>query len=455
METIIVIEYGAQTSQGIVRSLREHGQFALVKSGRTASSDIVAANPIALVVTGATNAPHPLDNALLETAVPVLAVGNAAEHVMASFDGKNSFAPHEDDANLFVHHSKPVMIFQGNRSAGLPPVVATALLDRAKSSRDWHSDVMVDTLITNIQRNVGDKRVMLAISGGVDSTTLGVLLHRAIGDQLVGVFVDHGLLRYQELEHVSVMLKELGLQLEVVNAREEFFSALANVSDPEQKRKIIGTKFIDVFTNTAERAQGTYGDVTFLAQGTLYSDVVESESFDGSVSIKSHHNVGGLPEQLGFELLEPFRELFKDEVRAIAAELGLPEHIRDRHPFPGPGLAIRIIGDITPEKVDILQRVDHIFVSKLREHDLYQATWQALAVLTPLRSVGVHNNQRTYGYTVALRAVSSVDAMTATWTHLPHDFLAEVSETITNEVAEVTRVVFDITSKPPATIEWE
>ena len=415
MNTVIVIDYGSPYTRLAARLLRDHGQFSRIVSGQTSVQDVLASKPAGIVIGGTANMVGRHAETLVASGVPFLTLGDTE--------------PSPETIAKFLHE--------------------------AGSERSWTPATMTAHAEETAVRTVGDKRVMLGISGGVDSTTLGVLLHLAIGDQLVGVFVDHGMLRYNEAAEVTAMLQGLGLQLEVVDASAEFFTALAGVTDPEEKRKIIGAKFIKVFTETAQRVQHTYGPVQFLGQGTLYSDVLESERVGGAVSVKSHHNVGGLPEQLGFELLEPFRELFKDEVRAVATELGIPAHISDRHPFPGPGLAIRIIGEVTPEKVRILQQVDHIFIKGLREHGLYHDTWQALAILTPIRSVGITNNQRTYGFTAALRAVSSSDAMNATFTRLPYDFLAEISERITSEVPEVNRVVFDITNKPPGTIEWE
>ena len=311
-------------------------------------------------------------------------------------------------------------------------------------------------MISEAQEKVGNEKVLLAISGGVDSSTLGLLLNRAIGKQLFAVFVDHGLLRLGEAEEVEKALKGLGVNLIVVNAEETFLAALKGISDPEEKRKIIGREFIEVFNREAQKLQAEHGKIKFLAQGTLYPDVIESAGGGhGAANIKSHHNVGGLPKDLQFELLEPFRTLFKDEVRSIADHLGMPKHLRDRHPFPGPGLAIRCIGEVNKERLDVLRKVDDIFISALREFNLYGETAQALAVLTPIRSVGVMGDARTYANTVALRAVSSQDYMTADWTRLPHEFLAMVANRIVNSVKEVNRVVYDITSKPPGTIEWE
>ncbi|HZJ08892.1 MAG TPA: glutamine-hydrolyzing GMP synthase [Trueperaceae bacterium] len=321
--------------------------------------------------------------------------------------------------------------------------------------RDWTAENIVQEATANVRAAVGSQRVLLAISGGVDSSTLGLLLNRAIHDQLVAVFVDHGLLRLGEADEVERALRALGVDLHVVDAKERFLRALAGVSDPETKRKIIGGEFIKVFEEQARALGAGAEGIRFLAQGTLYPDVIESAGTAGAAVIKSHHNVGGLPADLGFELIEPFRNLFKDEVREVAEALGLPPHLRERHPFPGPGLAIRIIGEVTKERLELLARVDDVFVTALREFGLYLETWQALAVLTQVRSVGVMGDERSYGYLVALRAVTSVDGMTADWARLPHEFLATVSSRIVNAVPEVNRVVYDITSKPPGTIEWE
>ena len=291
---------------------------------------------------------------------------------------------------------------------------------------------------------------MLALSGGVDSSVAAVLLHRAIGKNLTCVFVDHGLLRKDEFTDVMRDYEVLGLNVIGVDASEKFFTELDGVVDPEEKRKIIGRGFIDVFDEEAHKIE----DVKWLAQGTIYPDVIESLSITGTV-IKSHHNVGGLPEKMKLELCEPLRLLFKDEVRAVGYELGMPEHLISRHPFPGPGLAVRVLGEITREKVRVLQEADQIFIQGLRDWGLYDKVWQAGVILLPVQSVGVMGDERTYESAVALRAVSSVDAMTADWVHLPYDFLAKMSNDIINKVKGVNRVTYDISSKPPATIEWE
>ena len=316
--------------------------------------------------------------------------------------------------------------------------------------RDWTPASFVKSTIKNLKKELGNDKVILALSGGVDSSVTAVLLHRAIGKNLTCVFVDHGLLRKNEFENVLKDYEHLGLNVIGVNAKDRFYNDLAGVVDPEQKRKIIGKGFIDVFDQEAHHLK----DIKWLAQGTIYPDIIESLSITGTV-IKSHHNVGGLPEKMNLKLCEPLKLLFKDEVRKIGLELGMEPHLIHRHPFPGPGLGIRILGDITPEKVSIAQEADHIFISNLRAADLYNKVWQAGAILLPVQSVGVMGDERTYENTIALRAVTSTDAMTADWAQLPYEFLAKVSNEIINKVKGVNRVVYDISSKPPATIEWE
>lgn len=316
----------------------------------------------------------------------------------------------------------------------------------------WTSESFVDAAVADIQRQVGEEKVVLGLSGGVDSSVAAMLLHKAIGDRLYGVFVNNGLLRKHEFEQVLESYKGMGLNVKGVDASEQFLSALEGISDPEEKRKTIGRVFIEVFDQESMAIEG----VKWLAQGTIYPDVIESVSVNGpSVTIKSHHNVGGLPDYMKLKIIEPLRSLFKDEVRNVGRTLGLDQRILGRHPFPGPGLAIRILGDITADKVRLLQEVDHIFIQSLKDHDLYDGVWQAGAILLPVQSVGVMGDERTYEKAVALRAVSSTDGMTADWCHLPYEFLAKVSNEIINKVKGVNRVVYDISSKPPATIEWE
>ncbi|MFN4196879.1 MAG: glutamine-hydrolyzing GMP synthase, partial [Caldimicrobium sp.] len=317
----------------------------------------------------------------------------------------------------------------------------------------WTMPSFIETTVEEIKKKVGtEEKVICALSGGIDSTVTALLVHKAIGDRLIPVFVNNGLLRKGESEEVLNLMNQLGLKVRYIDASNLFLSRLSGISDPEEKRKIIGETFIEVFEKEAKSIEG----VTFLAQGTLYPDVIESCSFRGpSVRIKSHHNVGGLPEKMDLKLLEPLRELFKDEVRKIAEILGLPPHIIWRHPFPGPGLAVRVIGEVTPEKLKILREADAIVQEEMLKSQWYYKVWQSFTVLLPIKTVGVMGDTRTYEYVIALRVVESQDAMTADWVRLPYDLLAKISNRIINEVKGVNRVVYDISSKPPATIEWE
>ncbi|MBK5195737.1 MAG: glutamine-hydrolyzing GMP synthase [Proteiniphilum sp.] len=330
----------------------------------------------------------------------------------------------------------------------------TKILDNFLSicgmKKDWTPASFIETTVAELKEELGNDKVILALSGGVDSSVTAVLLNRAIGKNLTCIFVDHGLLRKYEFETVLKNYEHLGLNVIGVDAKHHFYKELEGVTDPERKRKIIGKGFIEIFDREAHKLK----DIKWLAQGTIYPDIIESLSITG-VTIKSHHNVGGLPEKMNLKLCEPLKLLFKDEVRKIGLELGMQPHLIQRHPFPGPGLGIRILGDITPEKVRIAQDADDIFISGLRAAGLYEKVWQAGAILLPVQSVGVMGDERTYENTIALRAVTSTDAMTADWAHLPYEFLAKVSNEIINRVTGVNRVVYDISSKPPATIEWE
>ncbi|MDL2290023.1 glutamine-hydrolyzing GMP synthase [Paludibacteraceae bacterium OttesenSCG-928-F17] len=315
---------------------------------------------------------------------------------------------------------------------------------------NWSPASFVETTVKDLKAQLGNDKVVLALSGGVDSSVAAVLLNKAIGKNLTCVFVDHGLLRKNEFENVMRDYEHLGLNVIGINAKERFYNALKGVTDPEKKRKIIGAGFIDVFDEEAQKIK----DVKWLAQGTIYPDIIESLNITGTV-IKSHHNVGGLPEKMNLKLCEPLRLLFKDEVRRVGTEMGMMHHLIKRQPFPGPGLAVRILGDVTPEKVQILQEADDIFIKGLHEWNLYDKVWQAGAVFLPVHSVGVMGDERTYESVVALRAVTSTDGMTADWAQLPYEFLAKISNEIINKVKGINRVVYDISSKPPATIEWE
>ncbi len=319
-------------------------------------------------------------------------------------------------------------------------------------TQDWTPAHFISDTVETLKKQIGQRKVIMALSGGVDSTVAATLIHKAIGDRLYGIFVDNGVLRKNEFENVLTTYAKLGLNVKGVNAKKLFYRELAGKTDPEEKRKTIGRLFIETFNEEATHIDG----IEMLGQGTIYPDVIESLSVHGpSQTIKSHHNVGGLPDKMHLELVEPLRFLFKDEVRKVGRELGIPPEMIDRHPFPGPGLAIRILGEVTEEKVKLLQDADYIYVQALKDHHQYATVWQAGAILLPVKSVGVMGDERTYEHTIALRAVTSVDGMTADWAHLPYDFLANVSNEIINNVKGINRVVYDISSKPPATIEWE
>ncbi len=331
-------------------------------------------------------------------------------------------------------------------------MISNFLVSICGCTQDWTPAHFITDAVESIKKQIGDGRVVMALSGGVDSTVAATLIHKAIGDRLFGIFVDNGVLRKNEFENVLEMYARLGLNVKGIDAKQRFYNGLAGKSDPEEKRKIIGGLFIDIFQEEAHRIE----NISFLGQGTIYPDVIESMSVHGpSATIKSHHNVGGLPDTMHLKLVEPLRLLFKDEVRRVGREMELPSDMIDRHPFPGPGLAIRILGDVSEEKVKLLQDADHIYTKALKDHHLYATVWQAGAILLPVKSVGVMGDERTYEYTLAIRAVTSVDGMTADWAHLPYEFLAYVSNEIINNVKGINRVVYDISSKPPATIEWE
>lgn len=363
----------------------------------------------------------------------------------------------------------PVAAFRST-SAGLKPVyglqfhpevyhsaegknlIKNFLFNTCSCSGKWTSAHFITEAVESLRLQIGNKRVVMGLSGGVDSTVAATLIHKAIGKNLFGIFVDNGLLRKNEFEEVLDIYKQLGLNVKGVDAKDHFYTKLAGKVLPEEKRKAIGAAFIEIFDQESHQLT----DISFLGQGTIYPDVIESVSVNGpSVMIKSHHNVGGLPETMNLKLVEPLRALFKDEVRKIGAELGIPADLLNRHPFPGPGLGIRILGDITKEKVALLQEADHVFIQLLKSSGLYKEVWQAGTMLLPVKSVGVMGDERTYEFTVALRAVTSVDGMTADWAKLPYEFLADVSNEIINRVKGINRVVYDISSKPPATIEWE
>jgi GMP synthase (glutamine-hydrolysing) len=369
-------------------------------------------------------------------------------HLIGSTDSLEVAAIADHDRRIYgvqfhpeVHHTE-----EGKR------ILHNFLFEICGLKGDWTTEAFIDSAVQKIRQQVGDNRVILGISGGVDSTVAAMLLHKAIGDNLHAVFVNNGLLRKNEFEDVTATLQTLNINLHPVDASSLFLKRLTGVVDPEQKRKIIGRTFIDIFEDEAKRI----GQIDFLAQGTLYPDVIESVSFKGpSATIKSHHNVGGLKDLMKLKLVEPLRELFKDEVRALGQTLGLPETFIRRHPFPGPGLAVRILGEVTRERCDLLREVDAIFIEELHNKSIYDAIWQAFVVLLPIKAVGVMGDERTYEHVVSLRAVTSVDGMTADWARIDPEILAEISNRIIRTVKGVNRVVYDISSKPPATIEWE
>jgi GMP synthase (glutamine-hydrolysing) len=360
-----------------------------------------------------------------------------------------AFANNENDAQKIFglqFHPEVYHSTEGKK------IINNFLVKICGCKKDWTAEHFITETVAALKAQLGNEKVVMGLSGGVDSTVAATLLHKAIGENLYGIFVNNGLLRKNEFEEVLGIYKQLGLNVTGVDASEHFYTKLAGKIDPEDKRKAIGGSFIDIFDQEAKKITG----ITYLGQGTIYPDVIESAAVNGlAITIKSHHNVGGLPEKMHLKIVEPLRALFKDEVRKIGAELGIPANLLGRHPFPGPGLGIRILGEVTEEKVQLLQEADCIYTQLLHKHHLYDKVWQAGTILLPVKSVGVMGDERTYEYTIALRAVTSVDGMTADWAHLPYDFLADVSNEIINNVKGINRVVYDISSKPPATIEWE
>ncbi|MDT2523716.1 glutamine-hydrolyzing GMP synthase [Enterococcus raffinosus] len=512
VEKIIVLDYGSQYNQLITRRIREFGVFSELMSHRITAEEVKAMNPKGIILSGGPNSVYDegafsIDPKIFELGIPVLGICYGMQLITYNLGGKVEPAKNReygqatlevtsDDAVLFAGTPKEqtVWMSHGDLVTQVPegfervgtskdcPIAAIQdtnrnfygiqfhaevrhseygnellrhfALDVCQCKGDWTMDNFIDMQVAKIREQVGDKKVLLGLSGGVDSSVVGVLLQKAIGDQLTSIFVDHGLLRKDEGEQVMEALGgKFGLNIIKVDARDRFLNKLAGVSDPEKKRKIIGNEFVYVFDDEATKLAGKEG-ISFLAQGTLYTDVIESGT-ETAQTIKSHHNVGGLPEDMQFELIEPLNTLFKDEVRELGTQLGMPDSIVWRQPFPGPGLGIRVIGEITEEKLEIVRESDAILREEIANAGLDRDIWQYFTVLPGIRSVGVMGDGRTYDYTVGIRAVTSIDGMTADFARIPWDVLQKISVRIVNEVSHVNRIVYDITSKPPATVEWE
>lgn len=511
---IIVLDFGSQYTQLIARRLREKNVYCEIVPYFEKLEEIKAKSPKGIILSGGPASvyeeeAYKVDPGVFDLGLPVLGICYGMQTIVHHFGGKVVRADHHeygkaairfdilhgatapvfaaiaDNQTVWMSHAdrveelpagftriahsdnspfaaianeeKKIYAFQYHPEVAHTPAGATMLANFATNicgvEADWNMHNFAEEQIQKIREQVGDGKVLCALSGGVDSSVVAALLYKAIGDQLIPVFVNNGLLRKNEAKKVNEVFKEhLHVPLVYADAEAEFLEKLKGVTEPEQKRKIIGHTFIEVFEREAKKHQG----IKFLAQGTLYPDVIESVSVKGpSKTIKTHHNVGGLPDWMDFELIEPLRELFKDEVRKLGVELGLPEEMVQRHPFPGPGLAVRILGEIVPESLDLLREADAIMLEELKSSGYYKKTWQAFTVLLNVKSVGVMGDNRTYDNAVAIRVVESTDGMTATFAHLPHDLLEKMSTRIINEVDGINRVVYDISSKPPATIEWE
>lgn len=509
-EKILILDFGSQYTQLIARKVREIGVYAEIHPFNIKKEKLEEINPNGIILSGgpssvyAEGAPHPLFN-VFELGLPVLGICYGLQLIAFTQNGQvDAAAKREygkailnvtqdnpllggiaDNSQVWMSHgdslSKMPDGFESIANTDNAPICAIANIEKniygvqfhpevhhslegkkvlenfvrkICGCKDvWNAESFIDSAIQEIKDKVGDQKVICGLSGGVDSTVAAVLIHKAIGDQLHCIHIDSGLMRMNESREIyDLFKKHFDISIELINGHETFLGGLEGVSDPEKKRKVIGKAFIDLF----EEASKGIENAKWLAQGTLYPDVIESVSVKGpSATIKSHHNVGGLPEKMDLKLLEPFRELFKDEVREVGKMLGIPEWFVKRHPFPGPGLGIRILGALSEEKIEILQRADAIYLDEIQKAGLYDEIWQAFAVLLPVKSVGVMGDERTYEYTCAVRAVTSTDGMTAEWYHMPYDVLEKISNRIINEIKGINRVVYDITSKPPGTIEWE
>ncbi|WP_273706581.1 glutamine-hydrolyzing GMP synthase [Leuconostoc mesenteroides] len=510
LDKVLVLDYGSQYNQLITRRIREMGVFSELKSRNMTAEEIKSYNPKAIILSGGPKSVYEenaftIDSEIFNLDIPVLGVCYGMQLMAQELGGKVEANPGNGEFGqtvlqqtesagrlladtpvsqtvLMSHSDNVIELPEGFKVIGCSDKTSIAAIANekrrlygvqfhaettlsengkqiltnfvkniAEAESNWDMSGFIDEQIQKIREIVGDKKVLLGLSGGVDSSVVGVLLHRAIGDQLTSIFVDHGLLRKNEADQVMTMLGgKFGLNIIKVDAQERFLDKLAGVSDPEQKRKIIGNEFIQVFNDEAKKLDG----IEFLAQGTLYTDVIESGT-DTAQTIKSHHNVGGLPEDMQFQLIEPLNTLFKDEVRELGEKLNMPHEMVWRQPFPGPGLGIRILGDITEDKLEIVRDSDWILRDEIAKAGLEGDIWQYFTVLTGVRSVGVMGDYRTYDYTIAIRAITSVDGMTADFARMPWELLQKISARIVNEVGHINRVVYDITAKPPATVEWE
>ncbi len=513
-QAIVVLDFGAQYSQLIARRIREQNVFSVVLPCTASLEEIKSYHPAGIVLSGGPSSVYdadapPADERVLQLGLPVLGICYGLQFMVYKLGGKVRAADKREyghaqvellraDTALFKGLAGPLTVWMshGDEAMELPPgfeligktsnavaaiqnpaqkyyavqfhpevhhtpqgteILRNFVFEICGLKPNWTPQSFIDETVASVRQTVGKGRVICALSGGVDSSVAAELVHRAIGDQLTCIFVNNGVLRKNEFINVQKNLRDkLGLNIDAVDASERFLNKLAGVIEPEKKRKIIGNEFIAVFEEEAHRLEQLHGKVEWLVQGTLYPDVIESRSVRGpSQTIKSHHNVGGLPDVMKLKLIEPLKDLFKDEVRKIGRDLGMPEELLQRQPFPGPGLAVRILGEVTAERVALLQEADDIVVTEIKKAGLYKKIWQSFAVLLPVMSVGVMGDMRTYAYTCAIRAVHSEDGMTADWVPLPHEVLKTISSRIVNEVKGINRVVYDVTSKPPGTIEWE